>query len=452
MGNFCIELKRVLLATGQLLLVIAAALALGACGRGAAETTIIPATASAVPPTTAATARPSTPASTPIGTKITPTKPATTVAPPPASTQLPLQSVTIEPVTIEPAFGGATFDRPTNLVQPDDGTGRHFLTEQAGRILALSGGPDGSEEQVFLDIRDRVNDSGNEEGLLGLAFAPDYAESGRFFVYYSASGPRRSVVSRFTASPGDPATADPASESVVMEIPQPFRNHNGGQLAFGPDGFLYIGLGDGGSGGDPQGNGQNLMTMLGSILRIDVSASSAGNPYSVPADNPFLGVASARPEVWAYGFRNPWRFSFDRDTGQLWVGDVGQNSFEEVDLAVKGGNYGWNTLEGSHCFRPSSSCDPKGTILPVVEYGASQGCSVIGGYVYRGGDGPLLRGVYLYSDYCSGQIWGVRRDGQEIMAHQKLADTGFQITSFGQDLEGNLYILTEDSGVYRIVP
>ncbi|MDA1280663.1 MAG: PQQ-dependent sugar dehydrogenase, partial [Chloroflexi bacterium] len=264
----------------------------------------------------------------------------------------------------------------------------------------------------FLDISARVSTQGNEEGLLGLAFHPAYASNGYFFVYYSAANPRRSVLSRFTVS-ANPEIADPVSETIILEVPQPFSNHNGGSLVFGPDGYLYLGLGDGGSGGDPQGHGQNPTTLLGSIIRIDVDTTSNTKKYGIPAGNPFAtspdGPNDPRPEIWAYGLRNPWRFSFDRTSGDLWVGDVGQNAWEEVNVVESGGNYGWNILEGKHCFEPSSNCNPTGTILPITEYSHSGGnCSVTGGHVSRSSAIPELTGVYLYADYCSGRIWGLR--------------------------------------------
>ncbi len=358
----------------------------------------------------------------------------------------------MRPLKVKRAFRNLDFRGLTNLTQPAAGDDRLFVTEQSGLTLAFTDNQDTTAAPVFLDIRDRVNDSGSEEGLLGLAFDPRFDENGYFYVYYSASGPRRSVVSRFQLS-ADSQTADPDSELVIMEIEQPFRNHNGGQLAFGLDGFLYIGLGDGGSGGDPMGHGRNTGTLLGSILRIDVSQSSSETPYAIPADNPLLDDPDARPEIWAYGFRNPWRFTFDRTTGQLWTGDVGQNSLEEVDLVERGGDYGWNKLEGTRCFSPRTSCDNAGTVLPLWEYPTGEeGCSVIGGYVYRGERIPSLHGAYVFGDYCSGKIWAIRYDGQEITDSLLLADTDLRIASFGQDRNGVLYVLSQNSGIHRLQP
>ena len=346
-------------------------------------------------------------------------------------------------VELERIFENLKFSRLTNLVQ---GGGRLYVTEQNGRVMALPESPDASEATVFLDMQDQVSRRGNEEGLLGLAFDPEFDTNGHFYVYYSAANPRRSIISRFT----EIKTGVSESELVVLEIPQLFSNHNGGQLAFGPDGMLYIALGDGGSGGDPQGNGQNTSTLLGSILRIDVSVIGSDSGYRTPPDNPFAGTPGARAEIWAYGFRNPWRFSFDRQTGDLWVGDVGQNSYEEVDLVSRGGNYGWNTLEGGHCYSPRTECDSSGTEPPVIEYNADVGCSVIGGYVYRGTQIPSLSGVYLYGDFCSGAIHGFRFENGEVAGHNLLIDSGLRITSFGEGRDGEIYVLSQNGGIYRL--
>jgi glucose/arabinose dehydrogenase len=312
--------------------------------------------------------------------------------------------------------------------------------------------PQAANADIFLDIRDRVSESANEEGLLGLAFGPDYSANGYFYVYYSAASPRRSVISRFSVSQSNPNLADPGSETIILEIPQPFGNHKGGQLAFGLDGYLYIGLGDGGSAGDPFGNGQNIGTVLGKILRIDVRRVSEGRSYGIPPDNPFVGVEGAREEIWAYGLRNPWRFSFDTETGFLWAGDVGQDRWEEIDVVEKGLNYGWNIMEGRHCFSPAVDCDTAGLEPPVAEYDRSDGCSITGGYVYRGSDIPLLVGTYVYGDFCSGRIWGLRYDSVTVTGQALLVDSDLSITSFGQDLEGNLYVLSRNEGIYSIVP
>ena len=352
---------------------------------------------------------------------------------------------------VERVFSDLSFQEMTNLVQPDGTSDLIFVTEQRGVIYAFSASSP-QQADIFLDITDRVNREGNEEGLLGVAFGPDYQENGYFYVYYSAANPRRSVLSRFNLDQEDTDVADPESEVIIMEVAQPYSNHNGGQLAFGPDGYLHIGLGDGGSAGDPEGNGQNLGTLLGSILRIDVSELSGPGDYEIPADNPFVDTTGARAEIWAFGLRNPWRFSFDSETGLLWAGDVGQGSWEEIDIIAKGANYGWNIMEGSHCFSPSTDCDQSGLTLPIAEYDHSQGrCSVTGGYVYRGDQIPSLQGYYIYGDYCSGDIWALAYDGNVVTENMLLVDSGLSITSFGEDLAGSLYILDRAGGIYTLV-
>jgi len=342
-------------------------------------------------------------------------------------------------------------DRPVHLAFAPNGWA--LAVEQRGRVLAFPHAPDASALIVALDLRDRVLAQGNEQGLLGLALDPAFPERPYLYVTYTAPYPQRTVVSRFRLTSLDPPQADPASELVLLEVEQPFANHNGGTLAFGPDGYLYIGLGDGGAGGDPLGHGQNPRTLLGAFLRLDVRNATPQQPYAVPLDNPFVGrEAEGRPEVWAYGFRNPWKFSFDRATGDLWAGDVGQNEWEEVDRVVKGGNYGWNRLEGSHCYPPRSACDPSGTVLPVWEYPTrAPECAVVGGYVYRGTRIPDLVGAYLFGDYCSGKVWGLQVQGEEAVAHALLVDTPFLISSFAEDPEGELYLLDHAGGrIYRL--
>jgi glucose/arabinose dehydrogenase len=350
---------------------------------------------------------------------------------------------------VERVFPDLSFQEPTNLVQPDGASDLMFVTEQRGTIYALSAG-NPQQANLFLDITDRVNKGGNEEGLLGLAFDPDYQENGYFYVYYSADNPRRSVLSRFSLDQENTDVADPQSEVIVMEVAEPYSNHNGGQLAFGPDGYLYVGLGDGGSEGDPQGNGQNLGTVLGSILRIDVSGLSGG--YEIPADNPFVDTEGARAEIWAFGLRNPWRFSFDSETGLLWAGDVGQGSWEEIDIITGGADYGWNIMEGLHCYSPATGCNQSGLTLPIAEYDHSQGrCAVTGGYVYHGDQIPSLQGYYIYGDYCSGDIWALAYDGNVVTENMLLAESGLSITSFGEDRAGNLYMLDRAGGIYTLV-
>jgi glucose/arabinose dehydrogenase len=352
---------------------------------------------------------------------------------------------------VERVFPDLSFQEPTNLVQPGGTSDLIFVTEQRGIIYAFSSS-NPQQADMFLDITDRVNRGGNEEGLLGLAFDPAYQENGYSYVYYSADNPRRSVLSRFSLDQENTDVADPESEVVIMEVAEPYSNHNGGQLVFGPDGYLYIGLGDGGSEGDPQGNGQNLGTLLGSILRIDVSGLSAPGDYEIPVDNPFVDTAGARAEIWAFGLRNPWRFSFDSETGLLWVGDVGQSSWEEIDIIAKGANCGWNMMEGLHCYSPASGCNQSGLTLPIAEYDHSQGrCAVTGGYVYRGDQIPSLQGHYIYGDYCSGDIWALAYDGNVVTGNMLLTESGLSITSFGEDRAGNLYIVDRVGGIYTLV-
>ncbi len=406
------------------------------------------------PESTAATSAPD-PTHTPEPTPALPLTATPVPMPTPTAMPVPTPGQAASPLQrmrVVPAFPNLEFQELTNLVEPEDGRGLLYVTEKPGRIRVFPNDQEASNAEIFLDITDRVRERNKEEGLLGLAFDPEFANNGYLYVYYSASGPRRSVVSRFSRNPDDPRIADPQSEFVIMEVPQPFGNHNGGQIAFGPDGFLYIGLGDGGSGGDPLGNGQNRDALLGSILRIDVGGQSQGRNYRVPSDNPFVGVDDAREEIWAYGLRNPWRFSFDTTTGQLWVADVGQNEWEEVDIIERGGNYGWSVMEGAHCFSPSSGCDRSGIQLPVTEYSHAEGCSITGGYVFRGPATPSLLGAYVYADFCSGNIWAVRHDGTSVTEQMLLVTGGLSISSFGQDLDGNLYILDFGGGIFSLVP
>ena len=350
-------------------------------------------------------------------------------------------------------FPHLTFRRMVVLAYPDDGTNRLFVVLQPGQIMTFPNDQAITSASTFLDITERVNGSGQEEGLLGLAFDPSYRDNGYFYVYYSASDPRRSIISRFSVSQDDPDTADPDSERIILVIPQPFSNHNGGQLLFGPDGYLYIGLGDGGAAGDPRQNGQNLSTLLGSILRIDVTSLDLQGAYTIPPDNPFVGHPGVRGEIWAYGLRNPWRFNLDLTTGDIWAGDVGQNRFEEVDIIRPGLNYGWNIMEGLHCFQPRQDCRQQGLELPVIEYALSdENCSVIGGYVYRGARLPSLYGAYIYGDFCSGRIWALRHDGAQVTEHLEIVDSALRISSFGQEQSGEILILSFDNKIYRLKP
>lgn len=323
---------------------------------------------------------------------------------------------------------------PTDIQSANDGSGRVFLVEQRGLIKILRNGA--VLAQPFLDLRGRVSPTGDERGLLGLAFPPSYTQSQRFYVNYTNLA-GHTVIAQYQAN-GDTAAA--GTEVILLTINQPFSNHNGGQLRFGPDGFLYIGMGDGGSGGDPQNLAQNMGSLLGKMLRVDVE--SQPGQVRIPASNPFVNTAGVRPEIWASGLRNPWRFSFDRTTGDMWIGDVGQNIYEEIDFqpanSTGGENYGWRDMEGAHCF--VANCSTAGKILPVAEYTHAGGaCSVTGGFVYRGQRWPTLQGTYLYADFCSGRIWGLSRPA-DAWVSRTLLDSGLRITTFGQDEDGELFV------------
>jgi glucose/arabinose dehydrogenase len=344
------------------------------------------------------------------------------------------------------AFPSLAFKRPVDLQHAGDGTNRLFVVEQDGVVRVFTNRTDVRASEVFLDIQKKVDTGGNEMGLLGLAFSPRFKTDRTFFVDYTASKWSRRItrVARFTMK-RDASAADPGSEDAVIEIGQPWSNHNGGQVAFGPDGMLYIAMGDGGSGGDPQGNGQNRGALLGKILRLDVSQS----PYAIPADNPFRGNKQGwKEEIWAWGLRNPWRFSFDREDGRLWTGDVGQVMWEEIDIVEKGKNYGWDCREGTQAYEPaterSSACaDVRDFVDPVWAYGRSEGISVTGGYVYRGRALPDLVGWYVYADYGSGRVWALRyQDGEAT--NRLLVDTDIMISSFGVDEANELYICSHD--------
>jgi glucose/arabinose dehydrogenase len=349
--------------------------------------------------------------------------------------------------------------RPIVLTHAGDGSNRLFVADQWGVIYVFDNEHDVTGSKVFLDLRDRVRyrDNQNEEGLLGVAFHPDFKQNGDLFVYYTTrSADHTSIVSRFHAD-GD--AADPASEQEILRIEEPFWNHNGGTVAFGPDGYLYIGLGDGGSANDPYGNGQNLETWLGSIMRIDVDHTADGKNYAIPADNPFVGRADARPEIYAYGVRNVWRIAFDRETGHLWAGDVGQNLWEEIDIIRKGGDYGWSIREGRHPFGPHGSDASDDLIEPIWEYDHQVGKSITGGFVYRGKNVPALQGKYLYADYVSGLIWALDYDEQagEVRSNMAIpAPVGrYPIISFGEDEQGEAYftvVSPTGKGIFTFAP
>jgi glucose/arabinose dehydrogenase len=340
---------------------------------------------------------------------------------------------------------------PLSVTGAPGDNARLFVTDKTGRVWVVRDGKPGATP--FLDISARVS-GGSEQGLLGFAFHPGYPGDPRFFVDYTNQA-GDTVVSEWRVSPADADRADAGSERVLLTVKQPFANHNGGAVVFGPDGFLYISLGDGGSGGDPQGNGQRLDTLLAKILRIDVDRTAAGKPYAIPADNPFLATAGAQGEIFLTGLRNPWRISFDRATGDLWIGDVGQNRFEEIDVVRAGSrggqNFGWNRMEGNHCYPSGDSCDKTGLTPPVGEYSHAFGCSVTGGNVYRGSASPALAGAYLFADYCSGNVWAIDARADQVPKLTIVAQTGRSISSFGEDAGGELYVTDLAGAVLRVV-
>lgn len=349
--------------------------------------------------------------------------------------------IRLEPVATgvrEPTFVGAAYD----------GSGRLFAVEKAGRILILHGGQ--VSPQLFLDIRDQVGSRGSEQGLFSVAFHPRYLETGWFYVNYTdVNGNTR--IERYTVSQ-DPDRADAASAALLFSIPQPAANHNGGYLLFGPDGYLYIGMGDGGGAGDQFRNAQNMSSLLGKMLRVDVDVDF---PYAVPPDNPFLTTPGARPEIWAFGLRNPWRYAFDWSTGDLYIADVGQNQYEEVHFqpaGIGGQNYGWPMMEGGHCFPEPRPCDPTGLEIPVAEYPHAFGCSITGGLVYSGPRYREANGVYFYADFCSGRIWSLHWSDQSGWVQTELAQTPLRVSSIGEDEEGELYVVSLEPGsIHRMV-
>ena len=361
-------------------------------------------------------------------------------------------------VGLERAYPRLRFDRPVYLTGAGDGSGRLFVVEQAGIVRWFSQADDRPTSRIFLDISERVSRRGNEEGLIGFAFDPEFKNNGYVYCHYSSDFHRTgknniasNIIARFSVS-DDPNVVDPESEKILLTIPQPFANHNGGAMAFGKDGFLYFSLGDGGFRDDPEGNGQKLSSMLGAINRIDVRSESDEKPYSIPTDNPFLGIADAAPELFAIGLRNVWRFSIDRKTGEIWAGDVGQNKIEEVDIIQKGGNYGWNRYEAHDDFADQTSLAIQRHDKPVAWYGHQWGGSITGGNVYRGKRFPVLEGSYFFGDYMSGNLWRTRRDENGKYQTELVRRTGRSIASFGEDDEGEVFLLSFDGGIYRLVP
>jgi len=344
---------------------------------------------------------------------------------------LPLFSYGMD-VRLQKVVGG--LDDPIYITPARDGSQTMYIIEQEGIIRVLKAGK--LQKKVFLDISDRVK-AGGERGLLGLAFHPKYKANGKFYVNYTTkNNGLKTRISEFGRA---------RKERILLTVAQPYSNHNGGHIDFGPDGFLYIGFGDGGAGGDPHGNGQNKSTLLASVLRIDVNQ---GDPYGIPPDNPFQSSDKDRKEIWAYGIRNPWRFSFDQKTGLLYLGDVGQNHWEEINVIHPGKNYGWNPMEGAHCYPPGRKCQTSGFVLPIAEYGHDKGYSVTGGYVYRGKKIKSLDGYYIYGDYGSGRIWALKYDGKRVTDNKLLLKTKLRISSFGQDDAGEVYVVDHKGSIY----
>lgn len=415
-------------------LLVACALVVAACGSSQGS-------ASPIPSLTAAS--PATPRPTPATGGATPS---------PSSSAAPTPAVPFDPtgltIRAEPVVSG--LDGPLAVTHAGDGSGRLFVVEQVGRIRIVRDGA--LVERPFLDLTDRVR-SGGEQGLLGLAFHPAYPADPRLFVNYTDER-GDTVVASLSVDPADPDRADPASETRVLFVNQPFANHNGGALAFDADGLLLIATGDGGGGGDPEGNGQDPNALLGKILRIDIDGADGDRPYAIPPTNPFATGGGA-PEAWLLGMRNPWRLSVDRATGDVWIGDVGQGAWEEIDVqradAAAGANFGWNRMEGAHCYRPAEGCEDPSLVLPVAEYGHDFGCTVIGGHVYRGAGQPALAGGYLFADYCSGIVWAIDPAADGLREPVVVAETGLTISSFGEDEAGELYLTDLSSGTLHAI-
>ena len=365
----------------------------------------------------------------------------TASTPPPATPPPPGGSLALTTVV-------SGLSNPVGMERPP-GDNRFFVVEQRGTIRILENGALHSGN--FLDIQSLVNFDGQEQGLLGITFHPNYSTNRRFYLNYTRDlGGKETVIAEYQTSASDPSQADPTSERILIVENQPFANHKAGQLAFGPDGFLYIGLGDGGSGGDPLGNGQNLFTFLGKVLRIGVDPPFAsGLQYAIPTDNPFVG-GGGLPEIYAYGLRNPWRFSFEPGTGRLFVADVGQDSWEEIDILQKGGNFGWNKTEGNHCYPPGSTCNMSGLVPPIVEYDHSEGIAVIGGYVYKGSAVPALANKYIFGD-LTGKIWSLTEAAANTWTRAQLLATNRMITSFGQDAAGEVYVVDYNGLILKLV-
>ncbi len=353
-------------------------------------------------------------------------------------------------VTLVEAYPNLTFDQPLEYRVAGDGSNRVFVVEKPGRILVFPNDSQVEDAEVFLDVTSLVDSNASEKGLLGLAFHPDYQQNGLFYINYTDRN--STVIARYRVDPANPNGALPDSASILLSFPQPYENHNGGRLDFGFDGYLYIATGDGGSAGDPQNNAQNRGSLLGKILRIDVDNPAENLAYGIPADNPFAGNTQGwREEIYAYGLRNPWKFSFDQQRGWLWAADVGQDRVEEINIIKNGENYGWRIMEGSLCYPADADCDREGLILPVWEYEHPTGRSVTGGYVYYGSAVPGLYGAYVYGDFETGLLWALWLDAsQTVLENRLLLNTGLNISSFGLDQNNELYVVDFNGSIYRI--
>ncbi|GAB3998818.1 PQQ-dependent sugar dehydrogenase [Spirosoma daeguense] len=351
---------------------------------------------------------------------------------------------------LENAFPKLTFNRPVELTFAYDGSNRLFVLEQEGLIRVFDNKPNAQTTSIYLDLKKKVSSEG-EMGLLGLAFHPDFKRNGYFYVYYTKRNPLETVVTRYQSSLPALKEVNPSTETVLLRFPQPYDNHNGGKIAFGPDGYLCISTGDGGAWGDPHQNGQNRASWLGKILRIDVNKSEKG-AYGIPSDNPFANSHDGlREEIFAYGLRNPWRFSFDQKTGHIWAGDVGQNTFEEIDIIRKGGNYGWRLKEATNCYTPKKDCDKPDLIDPIHQYPRTDGVSITGGVVYHGSRVPALQGKYLYADFGSGKVWALTFEGDKKVDNQLLLSGAGAISAFGEDAAGEVYLLDHAGTIKRLL-
>lgn len=349
---------------------------------------------------------------------------------------------------LENAFPNLTFNQPVEFTHAGDGSNRVFVIEQKGKIRVFENNASAKTAGIYLDIEHKVSSEG-EMGLLGLAFHPNFKQNGYFYVNYTKRKPLETIIARYKVASSAANKVDASSETILLKISQPYDNHNGGKIAFGPDGFLYIALGDGGAWGDQHNYAQNRSSLLGKILRIDIDKTEKGN-YGIPTDNPYVNNKEGfREEIYAYGLRNPWRFSFDTKTGQLWVGDVGQNEFEEIDIITKGGNYGWRLKEANRCYNPRKDCDNGNLTDPIHQYPRSEGVSISGGFVYRGATVPLLQGKYIYADYSNGKVWALSFDGNKKTNNQLLTNEGGSVSAFGEDADGELYVLDHNSGTIK---